>query len=236
MALHEQLVADLRLHVDRLLNRVDQLQLLLAQNFSASKTADLPDFVSRELRAAAVVGSISELEALTRSAIQLTHNELNSCGLILCDISPSIRQLAVHNTFESLRGMADHSKLWEKRRFATTLETCNQPVSLPIILRGSPQPPLDGRTLTPSHYYRLWQIYGLPDTPFPVVSWEGSLQKLALLRNDIAHGNLPVDEMFTQPGRSAHDIRVYINDIGLFSINFADCWESYLINQGYLAH
>lgn len=235
MAPHEQLVADLRLHVDRLLNRVDQLQLLLAQNFDASNEGNLPGFVSRELRAAAVVGSIAELEALTRSAIQLTHKELNSYGLVLCDISPSIRQLAVHDTFESLRGVMDHGKLWAKRSFATTLETCNQPVSLPIILRGAPQPPLDGRTLTPQHYHRLWQIYGLPGTPFPVVSWEGSLQKLALLRNDIAHGNLPVGEIFAQPGRSAPDVRSYINDIGLFSINFTDCWEKYLVKRGYLA-
>ncbi|MGH3808069.1 MAG: hypothetical protein ACRDRU_15880 [Pseudonocardiaceae bacterium] len=234
MALHERLIVELRSHVDRLLNRVDQLQLLLDQNFGASNGGDQPGFVSRELRAAAAVGSIAELEALTRSTIQRTHIELNTCGLMLCDISPSMRQLAVHGTFESLRDAMDHGKLWEKRRFATTLETCNQSLLLPIVLQRAPQPPLDGRTLTPKHYHRLWQIYGLPGDPFPVVSWEGSLQKLALLRNDIAHGSLPVDEIFTQAGRSAPEVRSYINDIGLFSINFADRWENYLTNQGYL--
>lgn len=231
---HERLIADLRSHVDRLLNRVDQLQLLLSQSFGAS-TDERSSFVSRELRAVAVVGSVAELEALTRATIQRTHAELNSYRLMLCDICPSMRQLAVHGTFESLRDTVDHSKLWDKRRFATTLETCNQPLSLPIVLQGAPQPPLDGRTLTPKHYHRLWQIYGLPEGPFPAVSWEGSLQKLALLRNDIAHGNLPIGEIFAQAGRSAPEIQSYINDIGLFSINFADHWESYLTNQGYLA-
>jgi len=235
VAPHEQLVADLHVHLNRLLTRVDQLQILLSRDFRVSDESDLPGFVDRELRAAAAVGSIAELESLTKSAIQLTHNELNSCGLVLCDISPTVRQLAVHDTFESLRSLMDHGRLWEKRYFATTLETCNQQVSLPITLQGAPQPPLDGRTLTPKHYHRLWQIYNLPKTPFPEVSWEGSLQKLALLRNDIAHGNLPISEIFAQPGRSASDVRYYINDIGLFSINFTDCWESYLTNRGYLA-
>lgn len=234
MAPHERLVADLRSQLDRLLRRVDQLQVLLTQTIGTSN-ADSPSFVSREIRAAAVVGSVAELEALTRSAIQLTHSELNSCGLTLCDILPDMRQLAVHDTFESLRATVDHSKLWTKRRFTTTLETCREPLSLPVVLQSAPQPPLDGRTLTPKHYYRIWQIYGLPGTPFSAVSWEGSLQKLALLRNDVAHGNMEIAEIFAQAGRSAVDVRSYINDVGLFAISFTDCWENYLTRRGYLA-
>jgi hypothetical protein len=193
------------------------------------------DFVSRELGAGAVVGTMAELEALTTSAIQLTHEDLNSHGLVLRDLTPSIRQLAVHDTFESLRSLNDHSKLWEKRLYATTLESCAQSVALPVVIRSGPQPPLDGRTLTPKHFYRLWQIYNLPATPFPVLAWEGSLQKLALLRNDVAHGNLPIDEIFSQPGRSLASIQGYMNDIGLFAINFTDAWEQYLTSHGYLA-
>ena len=80
----------------------------------------------------------------------------------------------------------------------------------------------------------MWSIYQLPGSAFPVLSWEGSLQKLALLRNDVAHGNLAIEEIFAQPGRSLVEIRAYVNDIGMFAMSFVEAWERYLSEQAYL--
>jgi hypothetical protein len=121
-----------------------------------------------------------------------------------------------------------------EREYATTLELCNDTPNLPVVSQH-PQPPLDGKTLKPSHFNRIWQIYGLQGTAFPYVTWEASLQKLALLRNDIAHGNIPFMEIFQQAGTTVAEIERYIEDVGYFSIHLIEEWASYLRTEGYLA-
>jgi hypothetical protein len=69
-------------------------------------------------------------------------------------------------------------------------EASKEAVSLPIPMHG-PMPPLDGKTLTPAHLQRIWQVYGLNGNPVPDLSAGQTLQKVAGLKNDIAHGNLP---------------------------------------------
>jgi hypothetical protein len=119
--------------------------------------------------------------------------------------------------------------------FATTLESCREIAVFPIE-RNYPQPPLDGKTLRPEHFERLWAIYSLPGYAFPRSTWNASLAKLALARNDLAHGNLAFYEIFQQAGRSVADIERYVNDIEGFTNHFIDSWWEYINDEGYLRH
>jgi hypothetical protein len=232
--MHESLRAELDGCCDRLLIRIEQLKRymqLSAQVGTESRAVSTS--LLAEARGSAIVGVCAELEALTRTTIQRTHEELNSMGIPYANLVASLRQLAAHHVFESLRELQDHSKLWERRLYATTLEKCPDSPQFPIA-RRSAQPPLDGRTLRPEHFYRIWDIYGLTGMAFPTVSWATSLQKVALLRNDIAHANLPFYEIFKQAGSSVGEVERYLDDIGYFSMHFVFCWSEYLRDEGYL--
>ncbi|MEV5613792.1 HEPN domain-containing protein [Streptomyces sp. NPDC052225] len=236
MAIHEALVLDAQLQGERLLRRCDDLKkfLALVRNSPQGAQTDARwESEARDARALSVVCSMAELEAFTKFLIQETHRELNSSGLSVRSFRSSIRQLAAHTTFESLRSLSDHSKLWDKRMYATTLEVCGDPIALPVEIKHA-QPPLDGRTLKPEHFNRIWAIYGLPGAAFPFATWGASLQKMALFRNDVAHGNIPYVEIFQQAGRSVADVERYVNDIGEFTIHLVAAWVEYLEVQGYL--
>ncbi|MEU6155235.1 HEPN domain-containing protein [Actinosynnema sp. NPDC047251] len=234
MAKHEDLVAEIAAQCDRLLTRADQLKryMVISAALAQSDPKSLY-FLTVESRGAAIVGICAELEALTRTILQRSHEEINESSIPYSQMSASLRQLAAHETFESLRSLRDHSRLWDRRAHATTLEFCNDFVKLPIERRHA-QPPLDGRTLKPEHFYRIWAIYNLPGEAFPVVGWAASLQKVALLRNDIAHGNVAFADVFKQAGTSMREIEAYLDDLSHFSIHVAIQWQEYLSVGGYL--
>jgi hypothetical protein len=234
VGIHDGFVGRIADQGERLLRRIDELKRLLA--FVQLTDEDLHKgwpSAARDARSLAIICSMAELEALTAFLIKGTHSELNGCTLITRDIRPCVRQLAAHRAFESLKTLEDHSKLWQQRAYTTTLDQNAEFLELPISAKG-PQPPLDGRTLRPEHYYRIWAIYGLPGDAFPSVSWAASLQKLALLRNDLAHGNLPFAEIFQQAGVTVPEVENYIDDLAEFSIHLISAWSQYLELRLYL--
>ncbi|MFD4672207.1 MAE_28990/MAE_18760 family HEPN-like nuclease [Lentzea sp. NPDC058450] len=231
--MHEVLIAELDECCDRLLRRVEQLKWHMLFSYQlADRDPKSLHYLKAESRGAAIVGVCAELEALTKTVLQKTHREINAMRVPFKDLAVNLRQLAAHDAFESLRSLSDHGKLWEKRAFTTTLDGCSEPMSLPVE-RKSAQPPLDGRTLRPEHFYRIWDIYGLDGDAFPMVSWATSLQKLALLRNDIAHGNVPFGEVFQQGGTSRAEVEKYLDEVSYFVTHFVLEWIAYLCRQGY---
>ncbi|MFF0432393.1 HEPN domain-containing protein [Streptomyces sp. NPDC004327] len=227
-------MAEIHDRADRFLRRVDDLKNFLALVTGRSATGNLQwASESRDARALAIVCSMAELESFTKYLIQDTHSALNASTIQVGDLRATLRQLAAHTTFESLRELNDHGKLWERRRYATTLDACAEPAEFPIN-RKQAQPPLDGKTLKPEHFNRLWEIYGLPGVSFPVASWGASLQKMAMLRNDVAHGNIAYTEIFQQAGVAIADVERYVDDIVEFLIHLVDSWSQYLNARGYL--
>jgi hypothetical protein len=219
---------------DRLLKRTDGLKTyLLAASSLARQDPKRWHFATLEARAAAIIHTVAELESLTRFVIQETHRGINGKYSVKV-LKPCIRQLAAHTTFESLRDLGDPAKVWARRAEATTLEYSSQLLALPIMTKTA-QPPLDGRTLRPEHFSRIWAIYGLPGAPFPYISWEASMLKLAGARNDLAHGNVPFDEVFQAAGMGITHIESYVNDIAAFSIHLTTAWVDYLDNERFLA-
>ncbi|MGF3132784.1 MAE_28990/MAE_18760 family HEPN-like nuclease [Streptomyces albidoflavus] len=235
MAPHEKLVEEIHLRADRFLRRVDDLKNFLALVTGVPQGSGIPRWASesRDARALAIVCVMAEMESFTKYFIQETHAAINSSSVKIGDLRPSLRQLAAHAAFESLRELNDHGKLWERRKYATTLDSCAEPVELPVN-RKQAQPPLDGKTLKPEHFNRLWEIYGIPGISFPFATWGASLQKLAMLRNDVAHGNIPYVEVFQQAGVAVSDIERYVDDVVEFLIHLVDSWCLYLSGSGYL--
>ena len=233
--MHESTVLSIYDQTDVLLKRVEHLKRYLdVATELATKGPGVMHFLTTEARGAAVVGVCAELEGLVRIMLKKVLKDLNGLSLSYKSIVPSLRQLAAHAMFESLRSIQDHAKLWDKRRYATTLETSVDALDFPIATKTA-QPPLDGKTLKPEHFSRIWEVFSLPGDTFPFVSWAMSLQKLAGLRNDVAHGNLKFHEIFQQAGTSKEEIERYLDDIGEFSVYLASTWQDYLENRRYLA-
>jgi len=231
---HDALNAALMAEADRLLKRTDTLKTyLLAAASLAKQDPKRWHFATMEARASAIIHTVAELESLTRFLIQETHRELNGAHVVK-DLRACLRQLAAHTTFESLRALSDPSKLWIRRAEATTLELSSSPLALPIEMK-TVQPPLDGRTLRPDHFYRIWSIYGLPGAAFPVVSWEASMLKMAGVRNDLAHGTVPFHEVFQSAGMRISDVERYVSDIIEFALYLVTTWVDYLDSRQYLA-
>ncbi|MFF7953799.1 HEPN domain-containing protein [Streptomyces griseorubiginosus] len=233
MGKHDDLRQENVDHLARVLKRTGELKVFLA--FTQTNKTDTAGWTSasRDARALAIICTMAELESLVKTCLQRTHEELNSAGIRTMALIPSVRQVVAHTAFESLRTLQDHSKMWERRSFTTTLDANVEVASFPIE-RSHPQPPLDGKTLKPEHFFRLWQIYQLPGSPFPNPRWPGALQKLALARNDLAHGNLPYHEIFQQAGRAVPNIESYVNDVSDFAAHFVATWNTYLENEAYI--
>lgn len=219
---------------ERALSRIDILKTLLV-GASTSTFTDAPQRQAyfREIRAACVIYSMAELEALTTTVLQIANAEINSGAYSVKECRPSLRALAGHSTFESLRDTVDSNKVWQHRQLVTSLEKCDEVTALPLSNRN--QPPLDGKTLTPRHFDRVWTLYGLDGQWFPNVRCAMTLSKLRGLRNDLAHGNIPFHDIFSQPGMTANEIESYLDDISELFIHLSHSFSEHLTNKSYLA-
>lgn len=219
---------------DTALTRLDRLKgfLVLAVKLDG-EDHDKWFFLTQEARAACIVGILAELEALTRTFLCGINTEINREQLRLSELKPCLRSLAGHVHFESLRESSDSLNIWTRRTTVTTFEASVEVAAMPLPTRG-PQPPLDGKTLTPAHFSRLWQVYGIEGVPLPDLSSGQTLQKLSGLRNDIAHGNVPFNEIFKTAGTDPSTVETYVAQMGLFIIHLASSWSRYAIERAYL--
>jgi len=216
--------------------RLDQWRTVLLQLPTSSTLglgSGITTFLNRELRGAAIVAAMAEVENLVRTSLLAVSTEINTSSTQLKDLKQALRALAVHSSFMSLSNTRDTDKTWDQRHFVSTLDTNPEIASLPGATTVSAPPPLDGRTIRPSHILRIWAVLGLGGSPFPAPRCSTSLTKLALLRNDIAHRNIPISEVFQQPGTSATQIAQYLDDIQLLVLHVASEIASYCSLQSY---
>lgn len=185
-----------------------------------------------EVRAHAIVAVMAELESFIRGTLTDVHKELNVVGLRVKDIRPCLRQLVIESHVQSLRDTRKADSAWMARMLITTLDESATSAHFPIPSRG-PIPPLDGRTLTAAHIARIWTIYGLPGDPAPNPRIVGSLRKLSLARNDLAHGNYPVDEVFRGAGLDAASVASHIENMRTLVDHAAHAWQDWLAHTSY---
>lgn len=194
---------------------------------------DEVSFLGRELRAAATIATMAELEGLLRDMLISVGAHVNKAGISYRDLKPSLRSLAAHSEFESLVATRDSGKVWGHRQVLTHLDDSDDLAILPSRTIKTPQPPLDGRTIQPRHISLIWSVLGIHD-PIPSASTVASLKKLTQLRNDVAHRNVEIHVAFSEPGRTARNIAKYLDDVLLLTLHIGVEWGTYITNQSYL--
>lgn len=89
---------------ERFLRRADRLQTFMLHSATlAARDPSKFDPMTQEARAGVIVYSMAELEALTKSLLLVVNREINAQRLPHAQLLPSLRSLADHSTFESLR-------------------------------------------------------------------------------------------------------------------------------------
>lgn len=220
---------------DLALDRMEQWKVHL-QNLSSDNISgvDESSFLGVELRAAAIVAVMAELEALLRDMLVGIGEYINEAQIRECDLVPSLRALAAHARFQSIRDSSDPERTWENRLQVTTMDSSHLVAGLPKRAGKSPQPPLDGRTIQPRHFSIIWTVLGI-DPYWPDAAIVVSLKRLTSLRNDIAHRNLPLRDVFSAPGLLSKDVSVHVDRLGLLVTYIGTAWSTYLSNESFLA-
>lgn len=219
---------------DATAERLDQWRTTLVQlGTSPSAGVGESTFLQIELRAAAIVATMAELEHVVRESLLQLFLEVNSSGTLVRDLKHCVRSLAMHSTFDSLLNTKNADTAWSQRSLLTSLEMSSEIASLPLSTTRMPQPPLDGRTIRPAHLFRIWDILGITTDVFPAPRCQTSLVKMALLRNDIAHRNVPIADVFKQPAATAAHIARYVDDLELLVLHVANEIATYAAAQNY---
>lgn len=198
---------------DESTTRLEEWRQILLQ----LSTSSLPGIVEdgplgRELRGAAAVATLAELERLLReSLVELSH-EIGRAGVQIRDLVPGLRALVANPHFQAIMSSSRGDPHWDNRALVTRLETNSEIAVLPSRLSGSPQPPLDGKTIRTAHIERIWLVLELEGDAIPTATMGVSLNAMSTLRNDVAHGNAPLSEIFHPQnfGKSAADLAEHI--------------------------
>lgn len=215
--------------VDQCTSRLDQWRTNLAKLDRGSlKDISETSFLGKELRSAAIIAAMAELEHFLRELLVNLCDEITAASLPVNQLIPTLRPLAVYSAFESLSSSKDAEKIWPQRLAVTALENSADVAKLPTRQIRGPQPPLDGKTITPAHIARVQAIFSLPLFSLPSAPESASLLKLSGLRNDLAHRNIPVADLFSSKGVRCEDIDVHLDNIGTLIVRLGLAWIAYL--------
>lgn len=208
--------------------RIDRWRTEL-QRIAVRSSIPEDSFLGYELRGAAVVATMAEVENLLRQILVLVAREVNASRTPVKDLVEPLRVLAAHSQFESISNTTKMERRWDGRYRVTQLHQEKAISRLPVESSMGPQPPLDGRTIKPFHVQQVWRVLGLAGRPFPSVEASTALTKLALIRNDVAHRNVSISEVFLEPGKTAAHLAGYLDQMILFSLHVGVEVEAYAL-------
>lgn len=214
--------------------RIDEWKTQLVKLGTKSLAGiDETDFLGRELRAAAVVAAMAELESLLRAMLIAIGAHINDSGTAISSLVPSLRPLAANDSFERLLSVSKKNKSWESRLSVTQLDVSNDSTRFPGPTSNGPQPPLDGSTIQPHHLALIWNVLGVSSITHSarVIA---SLKKCTQMRNDVAHRNVSIHEAFQAPGVTAMDVANYLSDLSILAQDIGLTWDSYITTCAYI--
>lgn len=228
---------DVLMRAESSVKRIDEWKTQLALLETGSVLgAEETDFLGRELRAASIIAAMAEMEALLREMLVDIGAHINNSGTTISEIVPSLRPLALVGEFERFADMGrNKSNTWYLRLSVTQLEGSAEVAKFPKLRTSGPQPPLDGSTIKPDHISLIWQVLGMDlGDLLGGARTVASLKKCNVLRNDIAHRNESIVEVFRGPGCRASDIIGYLGDISNLIVYIGLKWKEYIDTQAYL--
>lgn len=193
------------------------------------------DPLGQELRGAAVVAAMAEIERLLREALVELSLDINHAGVPISALRPGLRALASDSHFQAMSMSPKGDKHWDNRAIVTRMETNTQIAKFPTRSASSPQPPLDGKTIRSIHFQRIWTVLDLDEAAIPAVDMDTALSAMSSMRNDVAHGNDPLFEIFHEQalGKSAADIAQHILHLIRLVDHFCLSLSSYAYGRKY---
>lgn len=193
-------------------------------------------FLGREFRGAAVIAASAETERFFREVLVAFSVDMNRSSVQACALVPTLRPLAGHSSFQSVTANTNLEKQWGVKMLLTSMEQDKSIAEFPRRMSSGPQPPLDGKTIRPSHVHMLWKLLGITGPAFPSQGSETALNSLAVIRNDVAHANDPISEIFHEqsPGKAASDIAKLIDDLALALLHWGSEISDYMKARSYL--
>ena len=222
---------------DQCISRIGQWRSVLTKlGQGCWKDIEETSFLGKELRSGAIIAGMAELEYFLKELIVGICEEITAESLSINQLIPSLRPLAVFSVFESLSSSIDAEKIWPNRLAVPSLETNSDRVLMPPRQPRRPQPPLDGKTITPSHIARVSAVFSLPRISLPSAAEAASISKLSGLRNDLAHRNIPIVEVFSSKGVRSHDIEAHLNNLENLIVRLSLAWIEYLEERRYATH
>ncbi|MCO7239487.1 hypothetical protein [Aeromicrobium sp. CnD17-E] len=189
--------------------------------------------VSRDVRAGAVVMAIGEFEALLKHSVEDIHQTIEASGSVVKDLRHGVRMLHFDPRFSAAAGSALDS-VWSTRIELSEAHECIDPPRLPRRDHTGNLQPLGNRTPKPATLARLWLVYELPGVPFPNFAWRKSLGEMVEIRNDVAHGRMPIAQVFAGGARTVDAVATYVMHVRDLGKHVVDSLSSYTADRGYL--
>ena len=194
------------------------------------------DPLGQELRGAAAVAALAEMERLLREFLVELSLELDRAAVPIRELTPGLRSLTAHAAFQSMTVSSKGETHWENRALVTQLDQSTQIAQFPS-RSGSrgPQPPLDGKTIRAGHFERIWALLDLAGDAVPLAAMGSSLNALSTLRNEVAHANDALSEVFHEQtlGKSAADLAEHLRQCVLLVDHFCLATSAYAAARGY---
>lgn len=189
--------------------------------------------VSRDVRAAATVFAMAELEALLKDAIEETHSNIEASAVDVGALRAGVRMLHMGTRFSAASGPEGYDTTWLARLEVGRSHQCEELVALP---RRDPQgslAPIGNRTPRARTISLIWTIYELTGDPFPQLSWRSSLGELASLRNDVAHRRSTLRLVMAGPDRTADSIAGHVRNVRYLGAHVVKALDDYCATQQY---
>lgn len=199
-----------------------QIQAEISKNDS-----DFFEFLSKEIRASACVAASGELERYFREVLRFLYQSLVDESVSLKDVQPGLRVIGSTDYFQKIIDQDLGIKNWELRHKIVSLhEVQDRFVYKPSSKK--PIQPLDGKTLKKEHISTIIQALNLNFQPS--AKQLSSITAISSIRNDVAHVNSPIDEVFHLDNleKSIDSVVEHLDNIIEFIIEL-----SYDINEYY---
>lgn len=219
--------------IDRVSAWKAEMLRLVTPHRSRSTTAR-QEFISRELRAACIVAAMAELEGLIRDLLAHTGNHINALSIPLSQLKPSLLSMANHSEFASLADSPKGPSAWKKRLALLESVNSTEIAHMPGEMNRGPQPPLDGKTIKIDHLKTVWDVLSINGSYLTTARLPPALKKLSSLRNDIAHRNVSLHEVFSSPGCQPEDIADYMSEMELLLYAVGCAWSEYIFDSDFL--
>lgn len=134
-------------------------------------------------------------ENFLRKTLNTLATDIKISGVLRRDVKSSLHSIFGDHHLVSFRDLRDYQKSWEKR-----IELFELTSSTDVLGTAPTDLPLDGKTIRPIHLETIWQVFALPNDPFPNLQCRAALIDIADGRNEVAHGHVSVTTFAMKKG------------------------------------